>query len=59
MKILFEFYLGEPIRARGWKLARSVASCALAAQLVFASPLLAAVADASRRKSWPTGAFLL
>jgi TldD protein len=51
MKILFEFDLGEPVRARGWKLARSVASCALAAQLVFASPLLAAEGSAKAADS--------
>src|SRR6202790_2709479 len=46
MKVYSEFDLGEAVRARGWKLARSAASCALAAQLVFASPLLAAEGSA-------------
>jgi predicted Zn-dependent protease len=46
MKVYSEFDLGEAVRARGWKMARSAASCALAAQLVFASPLLAAEGSA-------------
>jgi len=42
MKILSEFFLGESQPARGWSFARSLASCVLATQLVFASPTLAA-----------------
>jgi len=41
MKTYSKFFLGEPLRARGGKLARSLASCALAAQLAFAAPLVA------------------